>query len=193
MPSGKITPALRTCSGWPRRRGILLALRSTWPFALGADAVAARCELQRAAGRTRSGHLDVLSESRTTPRLLLGWFPLIQDRVLPLSPSSVPDGRRVLHGDQTYEHRHINNPAVAAVRRSFAFYNEERPLVSACSTRPTAPCSRILRPLPPRADFVRSGGGGCSRSTCKNMLPDGPVRIPKFLLEGLLRACSSRR
>jgi decaprenyl-phosphate phosphoribosyltransferase len=79
-------------------------------------------------------YLDVLSESANNGvRLLLGWFPLIQDRVPPVSLvlSYWMVGAFFMATKRYAEFRHINNPAVAAAyRRSFAYYNEERLLVS---------------------------------------------------------------
>jgi 4-hydroxybenzoate polyprenyltransferase len=79
-------------------------------------------------------YVDVLSESVNNPiRLLLGWFALVTDRVPPLSLvlSYWMIGAFFMGMKRYAEYRHINNRAVAAAyRRSFAYYTEERLLVS---------------------------------------------------------------
>jgi decaprenyl-phosphate phosphoribosyltransferase len=79
-------------------------------------------------------YLDVLSESANNAvRLLLGWFPLIQDRVPPLSLVLAywMVGAFFMATKRYAEYRHIGDPTVAAAYRgSFSFYNEERLLVS---------------------------------------------------------------
>jgi decaprenyl-phosphate phosphoribosyltransferase len=79
-------------------------------------------------------YLDVLSESVNNPiRLLLGWFALVVDRVPPVSLvlSYWMIGAFFMAMKRYAEYRHIANPAVAAAyRRSFAYYTEERLLVS---------------------------------------------------------------
>jgi decaprenyl-phosphate phosphoribosyltransferase len=79
-------------------------------------------------------YLDVLSESANNAvRLLLGWFPLIQDRVPPLSLVIAywMVGAFFMATKRYAEFRHIKDAAVAAsYRKSFAYYTEERLLVS---------------------------------------------------------------
>jgi 4-hydroxybenzoate polyprenyltransferase len=79
-------------------------------------------------------YLDVLSESINNPiRLLLGWFALIGDRVPPLSLalSYWMIGAFFMGMKRYAEYRHIADRSVAAAyRRSFAYYTEERLLVS---------------------------------------------------------------
>jgi 4-hydroxybenzoate polyprenyltransferase len=79
-------------------------------------------------------YVDVLSESINNPiRLFLGWFALIPDRVPPLSLalSYWMIGAFFMAMKRFAEYRHIANPATAAAyRHSFAYYNEERLLVS---------------------------------------------------------------
>jgi 4-hydroxybenzoate polyprenyltransferase len=79
-------------------------------------------------------YLDVLSESINNPiRLFLGWFALVTDLVPPLSLaiSYWMVGAFFMAMKRFAEYRHIGDPAVAAsYRRSFAYYNEERLLVS---------------------------------------------------------------
>jgi hypothetical protein len=78
--------------------------------------------------------VDVLSESANNAvRLLLGWFPLISDRVPPVSliVSYWMVGAFFMGTKRFAEYRHIGDPVVAAgYRRSFSFYTDERLLVS---------------------------------------------------------------
>jgi decaprenyl-phosphate phosphoribosyltransferase len=79
-------------------------------------------------------YLDVLSESVNNPiRLLLGWFALLTDRFPPVSLiiSYWMIGAFFMGMKRYAEYRHIADPAVAAAyRRSFAYYTEDRLLVS---------------------------------------------------------------
>ena len=79
-------------------------------------------------------YLDVLSESINNPiRLLLGWLPLIQDRVPPISLvfSYWMVGAFFMALKRFAEYRTIGDRATAiSYRRSFKHYNEERLLVS---------------------------------------------------------------
>jgi decaprenyl-phosphate phosphoribosyltransferase len=79
-------------------------------------------------------YVDVLSESVNNPiRLFLGWFALVPGRVPPLSLaiSYWMVGAFFMAMKRYAEYRHIGDPAVAAAyRRSFAYYTEERLLVS---------------------------------------------------------------
>jgi 4-hydroxybenzoate polyprenyltransferase len=79
-------------------------------------------------------YLDVLSESVNNPiRLLLGWFALVTDLVPPISLviSYWMVGAFFMAMKRYAEYRHIGDRRVAAAyRRSFAFYTEERLIVS---------------------------------------------------------------
>ena len=79
-------------------------------------------------------YVDVLSESVNNPiRLLLGWFALITTQVPPLSLAIAywMLGAFFMGMKRFAEFRHIANPQVAAAYRgSFAWYTEERLLVS---------------------------------------------------------------
>jgi 4-hydroxybenzoate polyprenyltransferase len=79
-------------------------------------------------------YLDVLSESVNNPiRLFLGWFPLIPDRVPPLSLvlSYWMVGAFFMALKRFAEYRTIGDRKTAiSYRRSFAHYDEERLLVS---------------------------------------------------------------
>jgi 4-hydroxybenzoate polyprenyltransferase len=79
-------------------------------------------------------YLDVLSESINNPiRLFLGWFPLIPDRVPPLSLvfSYWMVGAFFMALKRFAEYRTIGDRATAIrYRRSFKYYDEERLLVS---------------------------------------------------------------
>jgi decaprenyl-phosphate phosphoribosyltransferase len=79
-------------------------------------------------------YLDVVSESANNAvRLLLGWFPLVADRVPPLSLVLAywMVGAFFMATKRFAEYRQIGNREVAAAYRgSFAYYTEERLLVS---------------------------------------------------------------
>jgi 4-hydroxybenzoate polyprenyltransferase len=79
-------------------------------------------------------YLDVLSESINNPiRLLLGWFALVADHVPPVSLMVAywMVGAFFMGMKRYAEYRHIGDRRVAAAyRHSFAWYTEERLLVS---------------------------------------------------------------
>jgi 4-hydroxybenzoate polyprenyltransferase len=79
-------------------------------------------------------YLDVLSESVNNPiRLLLGWFALVADHVPPVSLLIAywMVGAFFMGMKRYAEYRHIGDRRVAAAyRHSFAWYTEERLLVS---------------------------------------------------------------
>ncbi|WP_197742155.1 UbiA family prenyltransferase [Nitrospira sp. KM1] len=79
-------------------------------------------------------YLDVLSESINNPlRLLLGWFALIPDRLPPASLLLAywMVGAFFMAVKRYAEYRHIGDKgAAAAYRESFAYYTEERLLLS---------------------------------------------------------------
>jgi hypothetical protein len=79
-------------------------------------------------------YVDVLSESVNNPiRLLLGWFALVSGRFPPLSLaiSYWMVGAFFMAMKRYAEYRHIGNKSVAAAyRASFAYYTEERLLIS---------------------------------------------------------------
>src|SRR3954447_836083 len=79
-------------------------------------------------------YLDVLSESINNPiRLLLGWFALVTGMFPPVSLaiSYWMIGAFFMAMKRYAEYRHIGDPRVAAAyRASFAYYTEERLLIS---------------------------------------------------------------
>jgi 4-hydroxybenzoate polyprenyltransferase len=79
-------------------------------------------------------YVDVLSESINNPiRLMLGWFALVSAHFPPLSLaiSYWMVGAFFMAMKRYAEYRHIANPKVAAAyRASFAYYTEERLLIS---------------------------------------------------------------
>ncbi|MBA3271567.1 MAG: UbiA family prenyltransferase [Acidobacteria bacterium] len=79
-------------------------------------------------------YVDVLSEAVNNPiRLLLGWFALVDRTIPPVSLliSYWMIGAFFMAMKRYAELRHIGNPRVAAAyRRSFAYYTEERLLIS---------------------------------------------------------------
>ena len=81
-------------------------------------------------------YLDVLSESLNNPlRLALGWYATGLDVIPPFSLIIAywMFGAFLMSAKRFAEYRQIDNPARAALyRKSFAFYTEERLLVSIC-------------------------------------------------------------
>jgi decaprenyl-phosphate phosphoribosyltransferase len=79
-------------------------------------------------------YLDVLSEAvNNVIRLLLGWFPLVPDRLPPVSLMLAywMAGAFFMATKRFGEYRRLADPVTAAAyRRSFAHYSEERLLVS---------------------------------------------------------------
>jgi len=133
-------------------------------------------------------YLDVLSESANNAvRLMLGWFPLIQDRVPPLSLVIAywMVGAFFMATKRYAEFRHINNPAVAAAyRRSFAFYTEERLLVSMFFYATTCALFGgifIVRYHLELILFAPVAAGMFAYYLHIGMLPDSPVQNPEKL------------
>jgi 4-hydroxybenzoate polyprenyltransferase len=137
VPAGKIRPALAYLE-WLLlgAAGMGIAVLVNQPFALSAFGLWMLGVMYNVPPvRTKEWpFIDVLSESANNAvRLLLGWFPLISDRVPPLSLvlSYWMVGAFFMATKRYAEYRHIGNPQVAAsYRRSFAYYTEERLLVS---------------------------------------------------------------
>lgn len=76
---------------------------------------------------------DVLSESANNPiRLLLGWYAVQETLVLPISPVLAywMMGAFFMAAKRVAEIRHIGPSRARAYRRPFAFYTEERLVVS---------------------------------------------------------------
>jgi decaprenyl-phosphate phosphoribosyltransferase len=137
VPSGKIRPALGYAE-WLilGAIGIGLSALINTPFMLSALTLwLLGVSYNVPPIRTKEWpYVDVLSESANNPvRLMLGWFPLIPDRIPPLSLvfSYWMVGAFFMATKRYAEYRHIADPQVAAAyRRSFAYYTEERLLVS---------------------------------------------------------------
>ena len=191
VPSGKIVPALAYLQ-WLLlgAAGFLLALSVNWPFALSALALwLLGVSYNVPPVRTKEWpYLDVLSESANNAvRLLLGWFPLIQDRVPPLSLVIAywMVGAFFMATKRYAEYRHINNPAVAAAyRRSFAFYNEERLLVSMVFYATNCALFAgifIVRYHLELILFAPVAAGVFAYYLHIGMLPDSPVQNPEKL------------
>jgi 4-hydroxybenzoate polyprenyltransferase len=133
-------------------------------------------------------YLDVLSESVNNPiRLLLGWFALVTDHVPPVSLAIAywMAGAFFMAMKRYAEFRHIGDPRVAAAyRRSFAYYNEERLLVSvvfyatACALFGGIFIVRYHLELILFAPFA---AGLFAYYLRLGMLPDSPVQNPEKL------------
>ena len=191
VPSGKIVPAFAYVQ-WLLlgAAGFLLAVSVNWPFALSALALwLLGVSYNVPPVRTKEWpYLDVLSESANNAvRLLLGWFPLIQDRVPPLSLVIAywMVGAFFMATKRYAEYRHINNPAVAAAyRRSFAFYNEERLLVSMVFYATNCALFAgifIVRYHLELILFAPVAAGVFAYYLHIGMLPDSPVQNPEKL------------
>ncbi len=133
-------------------------------------------------------YIDVLSESANNAvRLLLGWFPLISDRVPPISlvVSYWMVGAFFMATKRYAEYRHIANPEVAAsYRRSFAFYNEERLLVSMFFYATTCALFGGIFMVRYHLElilFAPAAAGMFAYYLHIGMLPDSPVQNPEKL------------
>jgi 4-hydroxybenzoate polyprenyltransferase len=133
-------------------------------------------------------YVDVLSESANNAvRLLLGWFPLIQDRVPPVSLVIAywMVGAFFMATKRYAELRHIGDRSIAAAyRRSFRFYSEERLLVSMLFY---ATCCAlfagifIVRYHLELLLFAPMAAGMFAYYLHIGMLPDSPVQNPEKL------------
>jgi hypothetical protein len=133
-------------------------------------------------------YLDVLSESANNAvRLMLGWFPLIQTQVPPLSLviSYWMVGAFFMATKRFAEYRHINDRAVAAAyRRSFGVYTEERLLVSMIFYATTCALFAgifIVRYHLELLLFTPVAAGMFAFYLHLGMLPDSPVQNPETL------------
>jgi 4-hydroxybenzoate polyprenyltransferase len=133
-------------------------------------------------------YLDVVSESANNAvRLFLGWFPLIGDRVPPLSLvfSYWMVGAFFMATKRYAEYRHIANPAVAAAYRgSFSHYTEERLLVSMMFYATTSALFAgifIVRYHLELILFVPLAAGVFAWYLAIGMQPDSPVQNPEKL------------
>jgi decaprenyl-phosphate phosphoribosyltransferase len=137
VPSGRVRPAL-AYTEWLllAAAGFGLALSLNWYFFASAAwlwLMGIACNVPPL--RTKEWpYLDVLSESVNNPiRLLLGWFALVSGRFPPVSlaVSYWMVGAFFMAMKRYAEYRHIGDPKVAAAyRSSFAYYTEERLLIS---------------------------------------------------------------
>lgn len=133
-------------------------------------------------------YLDVLSESVNNPiRLFLGWFALVTTKVPPLSLaiSYWMVGAFFMAMKRYAEFRHIGDPRVAAAyRRSFAFYTEERLLVSLLFYATTCALFAgifIVRYHLELILFVPFAAGMFAYYLHIGLLPNSPVQHPEKL------------
>jgi decaprenyl-phosphate phosphoribosyltransferase len=133
-------------------------------------------------------YVDVLSESANNAvRLLLGWFPLIQDRIPPMSLVLAywMVGAFFMATKRYAEYRHIGDRAVAvAYRRSFGFYTEERLLVSMMFYSTCCALFAgifIVRYHLELILFAPAAAGVFAYYLHIGMLPDSPVQNPEKL------------
>jgi 4-hydroxybenzoate polyprenyltransferase len=133
-------------------------------------------------------YVDVLSESVNNPiRLLLGWFALITGRFPPLSLAIAywMIGAFFMAMKRYAEYRHIGDRRVAAAyRRSFAYYTEERLLISlffyatACALFAGI---FIVRYHPELILFVPFAAGLFAFYMKLGLQPDSPTQNPEKL------------
>jgi decaprenyl-phosphate phosphoribosyltransferase len=191
VPSGKIRPALAYLE-WLLlgAAGMSIAVLVNPPFAfsaLGLWILGVTYNVPPV--RTKEWpYIDVLSESANNAvRLLLGWFPLIADRVPPVSlvVSYWMVGAFFMATKRYAEYRHIGNKEVAAsYRRSFAFYTEERLLVSILFYATT--CALFAGIFMVRYHlelilYAPVAAGMFAYYLHIGMLPDSPVQNPEKL------------
>jgi len=133
-------------------------------------------------------YVDVLSESVNNPiRLLLGWFALVTGRFPPLSLAIAywMIGAFFMAMKRYAEYRHIGDRRVAAAyRRSFAYYTEERLLISlffyatACALFAGI---FIVRYHPELILFVPFAAGLFAYYMKLGLQPDSPTQNPEKL------------
>jgi len=137
VPSGQVRPAIAYAEwiglaiagfafAWSLNPYFFLSALSLWVMGIAYNVRPLRTK--------EWPYIDVLSESINNPiRLFLGWFALVVDHVPPLSLSISywMVGAFFMAMKRFAEFRHIGDPKVAAAyRRSFAYYTEDRLLVS---------------------------------------------------------------
>lgn len=133
-------------------------------------------------------YLDVLSESVNNPiRLLLGWFALVTGHFPPLSLAIAywMIGAYFMAMKRYAEFRHIGDPRVAAAyRRSFAYYTEERLLISLLFYATACALFSgifIVRYHPELILFVPFAAGLFAYYMKLGLLPDSPTQNPEKL------------
>jgi hypothetical protein len=133
-------------------------------------------------------YLDVLSESVNNPiRLLLGWFALVTTLFPPMSLIIAywMVGAYFMAMKRFAEYRHIGDPKTAAAyRRSFAFYTEERLLVSLIFYATTCALFAgvfIVRYHLELILFTPLAAGMLAYYFHIGMLPNSPVQNPEKL------------
>jgi len=133
-------------------------------------------------------YLDVLSESVNNPiRLLLGWFPLIQDRIPPMSLvlSYWMVGAFFMAIKRFAEYRSIGDRQTAInYRRSFKHYTEDRLLVSLFFYAVTAALFAgvfIVRYHLELMLAIPLGAALCAYYLKLGLQPDSPVQNPEKL------------
>lgn len=133
-------------------------------------------------------YLDVLSESVNNPiRLLLGWLPLIQDKVPPLSLvfSYWMVGAFFMALKRFAEYRAIGDRATAIrYRRSFRHYDEERLMVSVFFYAVTAALFAGVFVVRYHLELILgipAGAGFLAWYLKLGLQPDSPVQNPERL------------
>jgi len=133
-------------------------------------------------------YLDVLSESVNNPiRLLLGWFALVSATFPPVSlaVSYWMVGAFFMAMKRYAEYRHIGDPKVAAAYRgSFAYYTEERLLISLFFYATTCALFAgifIVRYHPELILFAPLAAGLFAYYMKLGLQPDSPVQNPEKL------------
>ncbi len=133
-------------------------------------------------------YLDVLSESVNNPiRLLLGWFALVSSQFPPVSlaVSYWMVGAFFMAMKRYAEYRHIGDPKVAAAYRgSFAYYTEERLLISLFFYATTCALFAgifIVRYHPELILFAPLAAGLFAYYMKLGLQPDSPVQNPEKL------------
>src|SRR6185436_18774744 len=191
VPAGRVRPALAYAE-WLllAAAGFALSLSLNWYF----FASAAWLWLMGIAYnvpplRTKEWpYLDVLSESVNNPiRLFLGWFALVTIRVPPLSLAIAywMLGAFFMAMKRFAEYRHIGDQRVAAVyRSSFAYYSEERLLISLFFYATSCALFAgifIVRYHPELILFAPLAAGLFAYYMKIGLQPDSPVQNPEKL------------
>jgi 4-hydroxybenzoate polyprenyltransferase len=191
VPSGRVRPALAYAEwlllavgglglAWSLNPYFFVSALSLWVMGIAYNVPPLRTK--------EWPYVDVLSESINNPiRLLLGWFALVTAHFPPVSLaiSYWMVGAFFMAMKRYAEYRHIGDPRVAAAyRRSFAYYTEDRLLISLVFYATACALFAgifIVRYHPELILFTPLAAGLFAYYMKLGLQPDSPVQNPEKL------------
>jgi decaprenyl-phosphate phosphoribosyltransferase len=191
VPSGRVRPALAYAEwlllaagglglAWSLNPYFFFSALSLWVMGIAYNVPPVRTK--------EWPYVDVLSESINNPiRLLLGWFALVTAHFPPVSLaiSYWMVGAFFMAMKRYAEYRHIGDPRVAAAyRRSFAYYTEDRLLISLVFYATACALFAgifIVRYHPELILFTPLAAGLFAYYMKLGLQPDSPVQNPEKL------------